>query len=407
MRQRTWLLLILLLALGLRTGYVLRLPNRLDLSGYGDQGTFDQLATSLADRSVFGLNGIPDAIRSPAYPVFLAVCYSLLGKSYVAVRAIQAVLGVLTVLLIFLWARSWRGGKAARWAGGIAAVYPFYIFYAGYLLQETLLVFMGALVLYLLHCQAVVEVQRSRADRLSLSFASGAVLGMLLLTKASFLPFAGVVFLVLAARRKEVLATLLGFALCVLPWLARNTLLLGRPVWDTHGGITAFEGIVYYRFNKAGMGGTAIQASDFWPGVSQMGELDQDRFFKAQVREFILAHPRTYLKQVFWNFMDFWRLYPRQGIRFVHRTVFLTLISLMFEPLLILFSLLALWRWRGRWREWLLPVAFVACLTLVHSLVIAQMRYRLPVMGVLIVLSGGFLAGPFERQERKSREITE
>ena len=385
MTQRTWTALLLFSALALRVGFLFSLPDQLDLVHYGDQGTFDQLATSLVEKKTFGWEGRPNAARSPAYPFFLAACYLLFGKSLRAVRLVQALLGTLTVLLIYLWARDWFTETAARWAGGIAAVYPFYIFYTGYMLQETLLVFCSVLALYLLH-----NLQKRNSP--SLAFSSGMTLGLLILTKASLLPFAILSLLLVAARRKGGVAACLGFSLCLLPWLSRNTLLLGQPVLDTHGGITAFEGIVYYRFNKAGRGGDAIRASDFWPEVSRMDELGQDRFFKGRVKEFVLSHPAAYLKQISWNFLDFWRLYPRLDISFVHPTYKLAAVSLLFELPLMLLSVWSLWGLRSRWREWLLPILLVGPLTLAHCLIIAQMRYRLPAMAVLIVLAGWTLA---------------
>ena len=123
-----------------------------------------------------------------------------------------------------------------------------------------------------------------------------------------------------------------------------------------------------------------------------MDELGQDRFFKGRVKEFVLSHPAAYLKQISWNFLDFWRLYPRLDISFVHPTYKLAAVSLLFELPLMLLSVWSLWGLRSRWREWLLPILLVGTLTLAHCLIIAQMRYRLPAMAVLIVLAGWTLA---------------
>ncbi|MBI4055162.1 MAG: glycosyltransferase family 39 protein [Elusimicrobia bacterium] len=381
------------LALGaflLRTAYALTMPNALDLSIYGDQQTFHLLAQSLAGHGVFGFDGVPGAPRAPLYPFFLTLIYGLAGTPpYLAVRMFQALLGAGTVGLIYFWALQIFGKNAAFRAALIASLYPFYIFYSAYLLQETLLVFLSVLALYLL------QREFSRRRPSWGAGLAGISLGALVLTKPTALPFAGFALLFAGGiyRRwafyptRRFLHLLISFLLCAGPWLLRNHLLLGRPVLDTHGGITAFEGIVYYRYNKAGLGGIAIVAGDFWPQVSRMPEVEQDRFFRRRVWEFIRKNPGTYLRQVFGNFLDFWRFYPRLEKRYPHRTGLLAAAGLAFELPLLIFGLVNLFRFRWMWRELMLPVAFVCNLMLVHSLVIAQMRYRLPIMAVFILLA--------------------
>jgi 4-amino-4-deoxy-L-arabinose transferase-like glycosyltransferase len=114
---------------------------------FSDFKAYDKAAQSLVSGEGFGL----DFARPPLYPVFLALNYLLCGIHLFPIRFIQAVLGAYSSVLIFSIAERILGRGAARVAGWISVVYPYYIFITG-LLYPTLLttVLLIAMVYFLL-----------------------------------------------------------------------------------------------------------------------------------------------------------------------------------------------------------------------------------------------------------------
>lgn len=391
---RSWLFWLLFGAFIVRLIYVLRFPDVIDLSIYGDQGTYDGLAKSLLQHGVFGWEGVSSAARAPLYPGFLALCYAVFGIHPLTARIIQALLGTLTVLGIYKLAAHLFDRKAALWAAAISAFYPFYIFYTGYLLQETMTIFLS--VWTLVFISRVIE----KLAGLRQSVLAGVVTGLLVLTKPTFLPFFFLALLVswwLIKSQKQrvwrpVILMFIGFFLVVFPWTLRNRLRVGAWTIDTHGGMTSYEGIVHYADNKAGRGGEAIMASPFWAEIKDLSEIEQDKRFKAEVLKFIRTHPKTYISQVLKNFIDFWRLYPRTEKQYPHRASALVIVSLLTELPLFILTGWTLWLYRPKPRPLFPLLLFVFSLMCVHVLILAQMRYRLPVMSVFIVLASFSLA---------------
>jgi hypothetical protein len=77
----------------------------------------------------------------------------------------------------------------------------------------------------------------------------------------------------------------------------------------------------------------------------------------------------------------------------------LVAVSLLFEPALILGGLWGLVSLRRRWRE-LFPLALFLLGTMaIHMVSVSQMRYRLPILPILIFgLAAGYSAREGQRQ---------
>lgn len=87
--------------------------------------------------------------HSPLYPWFLRTIFALFGRSLAPVRAVQAVLNGLTCLLVYLIARRAFGRSAALATALIWAGWGTVVFFAGEVLNVTLLLFLQALAVYL------------------------------------------------------------------------------------------------------------------------------------------------------------------------------------------------------------------------------------------------------------------
>lgn len=158
---------------------------------YGDAKVHDTIAWTLASEGRYEYHkGLQVA---PAYMWLMAGVYRLVGHKPQAVRLVNGLLSLLMLWGIWRIANRWLGERLAYWVVGLCAVHPHLLMISGWLYTENL-----ALPLL------VWAVERATAGwNWRNALACGMLMGLLSLTRASFLPFAGVVAVwwVLASRR--------------------------------------------------------------------------------------------------------------------------------------------------------------------------------------------------------------
>lgn len=225
---RRVLVACLVLGLVMRVGMVLALPEM-----GGDGPAYEQLAWNLAHNFSYSTSAEPpyqpSRVRSPGYPLFIAVIFVVAGRSQVAVRVTQAVLDTLTAFVIYLIARRVSCAATPAFAAGLALVLPFTAVYARYLLTEVLATFMTAVTLLI-----VISALDSRG-RLKF-LLTGTCLGLLILIRPDFalLPIIAIAYFAIVLRRNQrpiLLAVALigiGSVVVLAPWAIRNALVFGN-----------------------------------------------------------------------------------------------------------------------------------------------------------------------------------
>lgn len=245
-RSRSWLWLGLvvlpLLAVLARVAYDLTLPPRIVVTFEADPLTYDQIARNLvAGRGFAGASfyyppgtETSTSFWDPLYPIFLAAIYFVFGHSIVAVRLAQALLGGAAVALTYLLGRRLSGEAVGLLAAAISAVYPFFIYYSGHVLTETLFM---ALILGVF----VAGLVAADTARTWWFLALGAVSGLAALCRAEAYLF-GLVFLAWAAWRapaswrtrvRLAALALVALYLVMLPWGIRNQITEGKFILTT------------------------------------------------------------------------------------------------------------------------------------------------------------------------------
>jgi len=156
MRDRwSWIVAaILFVALAVRVGFVLGLPQR---ALYWDEPLYENWAKGYVSAfpSLFGDANAPSFLQAfhtsqpkgELYTFLVGLVYASAGAQPRAVYVLQAVLDALTCLLVFGLARALAGVRAGLIAMALAAVYEPFIFSAARLQTETLTMFLvvGAL----------------------------------------------------------------------------------------------------------------------------------------------------------------------------------------------------------------------------------------------------------------------
>jgi 4-amino-4-deoxy-L-arabinose transferase-like glycosyltransferase len=181
-----------------------------------------------------------DALRTPAYPLFIAGVYSLVGERPWVVLLIQCFLDSGTCLLLYLLLQRVLDPFSALSGALLYAVDPFVVYYCSTLLSDILCVFVIVVLLHVCgNFSSVVRGERwwVRAGLM------GSLAGIAALIRpiATALPLALGLGVLLAGRapRSRTLAFLTIFGLCQLivltPWAARNFLTYGFPSISTSG----------------------------------------------------------------------------------------------------------------------------------------------------------------------------
>jgi hypothetical protein len=238
----TSLLSLLVLALILLLGFYLRMgsaagtvvihPLRADARDYfmyafnlRHKHVYSRDATSLQKP---GFRPAPDAARSPGYPVFLSAFVSGLPNQDMLDRIVlwQALLSTVTIFFSFLFLRTFLSVFWAVVGTLMTALSPHLIVANSYILTETLFCFLLVLSLCL------VGLLGRRLRLLTAAFV-GVLMAAASLVRPSLQYFSVLfgVFLVfhLGWRNGGRLAAtmILGFALCLSPWVIRNAHTLG------------------------------------------------------------------------------------------------------------------------------------------------------------------------------------
>jgi 4-amino-4-deoxy-L-arabinose transferase-like glycosyltransferase len=214
---------------------------------WSDQDGYRRLGQVLASTGSFtrfpdAPRFVPEVIRTPVYPLFVAAIYRVFGVHQLAVALAQTAVFVAIVLLVFDLARSATGSETiALCAAAFTALFPPLPYFAALVMTETLTTLLFTLAMWL----ALAAMHRPSAARCALA---GAVLAICTLSRPVFVlfPFAlagvwAIVCPLLGVERRPRLvhvAALVGaFAIVMAPWFVYNFVTLGRFTLSPAGGV--------------------------------------------------------------------------------------------------------------------------------------------------------------------------
>ncbi len=219
-----------------------------------DQGGYHQLASNLAFHGVFtrfpdATPFVPEVIRTPGYPLFVALLYQVFGPSHWAVAAAQAVLFSIICLLVHQLAREVTTPRVALVAAATTALFPPIPYYGALILTEIWTTFLITLGLWLL-------VKAFSQGSVPYSTAAGVILGIAGLSRPIFFLLPVLLFLgatVMLKRRPEPRRTigflpagafLLAYVLTLAPWFGYNYHHFQKLTISPAGGIgrSSWEG---------------------------------------------------------------------------------------------------------------------------------------------------------------------
>jgi len=212
---------------------------------WSDQGGYQQLGAGMAksggeftrypDSPTF----IPEVLRTPGYPAFVAVIYRLFGVSTMPVAIAQAFVFVLICLLVYALTARIAGYQAATAAAIMTALFPPLPYYGALVLTEVWTTFV--LIAAVLVCLRAVQSGRTRDFLIA-----GLLFSCTTLVRPAFilLPFglaAAMPILVPSERNRRRIGQWAALALVagvtMVPWFTYNYVYLGRFTLSPAGGI--------------------------------------------------------------------------------------------------------------------------------------------------------------------------
>lgn len=351
--------------------------------------------------------GVLTSHRGVGYPAFLALVYAVSGlgmqRLFVA-RLAQAFL--VATLAPMTWALARRAGfgdRSARWASTFMAFYPLLIAYPLALVSENLFI-------PLVIAGLVLTLRAAQQGKALDAILAGLVFGCAALTRsiiAGLAPLAAIWLWRAAKERRTALrngAWLVFFSLLVTtPWAVRNTILHRRLTWlESSLGYNLYLG-----YHPASTG--TFQAGISFDLLPILDDAERDARGMQAFWNFVRADSGRVPDLMIRKLGYFWGL-DRRALTYFYSNGFFgywppwllgLVLTLDTGPLVLLIPLAAVGLVCGPMhrRKTLLLLA-LTYYTGVHTLILAEPRFHLPLLPILAILAAYAL---FERPWRESR----
>jgi len=400
MLKGSWL--VFGVALFLRAGWVIwrmtHVQGEVSLE-FPDEQQYWQMATSLAQG-----NGLQDefgfrATRMPLYPGMLSF-FTRLPTGILLAKIGHWLIGAGAAVLVAKLGRKLFSPAVGIVAGLLVACDPFLVFFSSLLLTETLFIFV-LIALYLVALPLVNVKQDS--PRWSQWLIVGLMSALCVYVRESSLGLVVLMWLWLVVCAKNRLHAISGAALSMLvvvvsllPWAARNSHVAGEWCWLTHrGGISLYDGVGPQADGSGDLGDVQMM-----PAVRGLDEASWNRWFMTASWEAMRRDPVRIVKLAGVKLLRLWNPLPNVE---TYQSAAVRAVSAVWTIPIYGFALVGAWRLSriregGSWRvaAWLLlPAVYIS---VVHSLFVGSVRYRLPAMPLLELLAAWAVVWVWERR---------
>lgn len=395
--------ILLVLGLVLRIGAALWWEMRLGDDQrffFGDSLSYEVLARQLAQGADFAY-GTAYVARTPGYPLLLTPLYWFFEEPpTLALRMVGVLCGTAAIALAAWIARLLFGHMAGLIAAVLVAFYPGAIAMSVFILSEAPFAPLMLATLGL----AIVALREDGWRRLAFAATAGAVFGMAILVRPSWLMFplfAAPVGLLFYGQRKQQLAVYavagLAAATVMTPWWVRNYVVVGKFVpTSLQVGASLYDGLgpqatgasdmeFVDQFKKRLAAEEAASGEEDLPGTY---ESRLDEVMKRESLEWARQNPERVLRLAG---VKFWRYWTPLGNSQEVRGKMAWVIAVGYLPIVLTGLVGAVAFARRGWVYLLLALPLIY-FCLLHLVFVSSIRYRQPPMLALTILSAGLLA---------------
>ncbi len=375
MKEKIIIILILIVALGLRLLYI---NSILDNPPTSDAKDYNELALSLASGKgyVYPDSG-PTSRRAPLPSAFFALVYMIFGYNITIARIAQVLVSTLTCFIIYILGKQIFTEKVGLTSATIAAIYPSFITFSGDLFSETLLIFLLVMSMYLF-------LKKDRILSMN-SFLSGLCFGLAALTRPSVILLPLFIFFIVAFFKKEtsketskkILIVTVAMFIVIMPWTIRNYCVHKKFVLvNTELGYILLSSYLYpdrgFGFQNAEVANRVTQGID--------SEVERNKVLTRYIIGNIMKNPYKFIRLIPLKFLWFWEPFGGKdyGLRFSYDIIY---------GGVMLFFLFGLVGSRAMWKD-LLPIyALIGYFILVSLVFYASRRFRMQVEPFIIILA--------------------
>ena len=304
-----------------------------------------------------------------------AALFALLGPNLDLIRFVQAVAIPLQAWLVNDLGRRAFGPRVGRLAGCAAALYPFFLFYQGLALSETLF------TLLLLCFVAALYRFAGRERQMPAVMAVGALATY---AKASLTILPPLLLLPFARPRIVVLACVVYLA-CLAPWWVRNDVILRAFVpFTTTASMNLYVGNNARTVSGRGDWNTEVDPDEVARFESITDEVARSKAYSRAAETYIVDNPGRFIELCFIRLEAFWNVIPNTPL---YRSALFVAVSALSSGPVLVFALIGLWTTRRAWRRLMPLYGLIVYFTALHTVTIASLRYRLPIEPYLILLA--------------------
>jgi 4-amino-4-deoxy-L-arabinose transferase-like glycosyltransferase len=377
-------------AIVLRILAILVLQNPVDK---GDSLAYFTMAKSLVeDGRMFDQYG-NRAFFSAGYPLLLAPFFALFGSSVPVALAVNMLLSAISIWLIYRFTLI----LSTRREAGILAATIFALWFVGVWNTSTLAKENLATPLLLGLALCAITIARGHRAR-SVALIAGLLWGASLITGGSALLLClgvGVALILLWRREgrlvpalKSGLCFMLGAAVLLTPWLSATNAMVGRPVLTTNAPFNLYIG------NNPAATGKFVSIADTplgkgWAAARrELGEVGNTDRLQREALDWMAENPGRVAELTVLKLAYFWEPNIPDAADFASSKVIASI--RVFEVLqylfIVVFGFLA-FRSRqitsdGKW----IIAAMIVGFWLIHAIIYIIMRYRDPMMPLLIAM---------------------
>ncbi len=336
----------------------------------------------------------------PITPLLYSLIILFFGVNVKIIALFQTVFSCASVFLIFFIGKTVFSRIIGIVSASICALYPYFIWFNGILITETF-----ALFFLLLYISMIILIKK--INNPWFLFMIGIVGGLANLTKSIFFfmsPFVllFIIYVMYSNHQRMInifrgsFSFILGLILIMSPWIYRNySLSEGRiiPVTKDNGVMLYLQIGRYldpnYEYQKHMSRGSNpfidSRKSEFENDKIKF-ELKMDDYYSQITFDLILDYPTKYLSIVWKNFYRFWAIYPFQYHDEANlKYLIIGLLSFgIFVPFFI-YGCVNIFRERSLYPS--LLILIIIYFTIIHSLILGMIRYRIPIDPLFILIS--------------------
>lgn len=384
---------IILIAVVIRTIYVIKYDPNIVYAPDGN--SYISLAENLISGKGFINSTEGFAVLPPVFPLWVAFLFSLFGKSIIAIRLSNIFFSIVTMLFLFLAVKEITKDKLPPLLVlAVSAIYPGYIVWCGYEITDAMFAMFVSIIMYL----SLYFIK----DKINIKKIAvlGLLIGLANLIRGNLILYPILVSFPIFINRgyKKGLKLAITLIVCstlpLLIWGARNYYRFDEfiPI-ASHGATALYLGNNPKSFSdKFHISASDDKETDFIESVDVLGSKEANQKIQRRVLSYIKENPKTFIRNTVERFLLYLRpVHINSAFNYFLKSKSLLIDKIIYYMFILgtvtLFYVAAIKKKYLRELLILFAIFFSVSASYSVTAVVPSARYRLPIMGVEIIVA--------------------